>query len=164
MQVQALTTRKLASAGAAVALFAGILATVTTSSPARAEVDPKGANARFISLTKTQECATLGYTAEGYLVDDSGKKIPNSTWKTWDGNIRGCGLDTDKTVFAWEPANDHARIDLTIYSGKNSIYTKTVPGDKNYCLHRNGSKGENDRWAENWSSEGGGGSGSCTAG
>jgi hypothetical protein len=152
-------TRRLTSAAAIVAAVGGITAAMLTISPARADVSPDDADARFISVGKHSQCATIGYTAEGYLVDSSGNKTPDSTWHTWDGNVRGCQAGNDKAVFAWQPANANARIDLTVYLGDDVVYAQTVPGDQNFCLLID----DSGQWKANWSSDGGGGSGACTA-
>jgi hypothetical protein len=159
MKTHAAGTRRLASAGAIVAAIGGITAAMLTTSSARADVNPYDADARFISVGKHSQCATIGYTAEGYLVDSSGNKIPDSTWHNWNGNVRGCQEGNDKAVFAWQPANANARIDLTVYTGDVVVYTQTVPGDQNFCLLVN----DGGEWKANWSSDGGGGSGACTA-
>jgi hypothetical protein len=132
-----------------------LLASVGITSQARADVDPYGANARFISVGKHNECATVGYTAEGHMVDGSGKVIPNSTWKTWDGNLRGCN---STAVFAWDPSNPFAELTLTAYVGNDVKFTQTFRGDMNYCL-----MDDNGTWKQHVSTEGGGGSGACTA-
>jgi hypothetical protein len=135
----------------AVALLAGMGIT----SQARADVNPYGATARFISVGKKNECATIGYTAEGHMVDGSGKVIPNSTWKTWDGNLRGCN---SVAVFAWDPSNPLAELTLTTYHGNDVAFTQTFRGDMNFCL-----LDDSGTWKQNVSTDGGGGSGACTA-
>lgn len=160
MKAHAVRIRRLASAGAIVAALGGITAAMLAASPARADVNPYDADARFISLGKHGVCNTLTYTAEGYLVDSSGNRIPDSTWHTWNGSLGGCQLENDKAVLAWKPANAAARIDVVIYTNDTDHFTQTVPGDQNYCWIVNGA----GTWKENWSSEGGGGSGACTAG
>jgi hypothetical protein len=151
-------TRWLRSTGVATTLIVGIATAMLTASSARADVDPFGENAHFISIGKHNHCGTVGYLAEGYMVDDSGNRLPGTTWHAWDGTIRGCQFGNDKAVFAWEPGNNKAQIDLTLYVGDHVIHTQTIPGDWNYCLLFT-DKGR----TVNWSSESGGGSDGCTA-
>jgi hypothetical protein len=150
-------TRRLAWSGAAGAVAVALLATFGVTSQASAEVNPYDADARFISLGKKGQCGTLGYTAEGYMIDSSGEKIPNSTWHNWDGTLRGCL--SSFAVFAWEPASSSAEVLLKVYAGDTFLFSVEVPGDKNFCTYLD-SEGD---WNDHWSSEGGGGSGQCTA-
>ena len=156
MKGHALAIRRLAIRSAVAAAIGVLVAVMTVAPVARADVDPYGPNSRFISLVKHAHCGTAGYTAEGYMVDDSGNRIPNSTWHRWDGNVRGC---SGKAVFAWEPTNDQALIDFAVYGGSDLVRFATVRGDMNYCLLFDAS----GKWEENSSSGGGGGSGACTA-
>jgi hypothetical protein len=148
-----LTARRRGLLGGAAAVFAVLAVVAGVMSPAHAKVDPKGADARFINIYD-RECVGSHYKAEGYMVDGSGAKIPDSTWKVWKG-----GLNCSKVIFAWEPANNQARIDVTISDDGEILHTQIVPGDQNYCLKSIG-KGD---WQERWSSDGGGGSGECTS-
>jgi hypothetical protein len=144
--------RGLLGGAAAAAVAVGLAVVAGVMSPAHAAVDPKGADARFIHIYD-KGCLGSDYRAEGYLIDGSGAKIPDSTWKVWEGD-----LDCNRVVFAWEPANDRARIDVAISNDGKTLHTQIVPGNKNYCLKSvfDGS------WEELWSSVGGGGSGECT--
>jgi hypothetical protein len=147
--------RRLPLAGTVVAAIGVLVAVMAISPVARANVDPYGTDARFISLIKTNHCKEITYTAEGYLTNDSGRMISDSTWKNWDGDL---GICSGKAVFAWEPANNRAMIDLKIYEEGTFVRSKSVPGDTNYCLRLTGTQ-----WTEHSSSDGSGGSGSCTA-
>ena len=164
MQVKghAVGIRRLASTGAIVVFIGGITAAMLTTSSARADVNPFDAESRFISVGKHGVCSTIGYTAEGYMVDSDGNRVPDSTWHIWDGNIRGCQVGNDKAVFAWKPAAANARIDLKVYVGDSVEYSQIVPGDQNFCLVLS-DQGRTNTWKGNWSSDGGGGSGACTA-
>ena len=97
----------------------------------------------------------LHYRAEGYMLDDSGAKIKDSTWKVWEGD-----LDCGRVVLGWEPANELARIDVQMTSTRDghNLFAKVVPGDENYCLKSN----DDGTWTEHTSDVGGGGSGECT--
>jgi hypothetical protein len=151
------TTRQRLAYSTAGAAALALLATAGISSSASAAVDPHGANARFISVGKSGECATLGYKAVGYMVDSAGKKIPNSTWHEWDGTLRGCLKSV--AVFAWEPANYHAEITISVSGPDRKVMiTRTFRGDTNLCL-----MDDHGTWKENRSTVGGGGNGNCTA-
>lgn len=157
MKTSRFVLRSRAATGLAVAATAatGIMIASTVAGPASADVDPHGENARFV-LINNGWCATMGYTADGHLKDDSGAEIPNSTWHQWDGNVRCDG----KALFAWDPSNPSAEITLTIYAGGTEILTRKIQGDTNYCFLWT-STGSLD---EHTSNTGGGGSGDCTAG
>jgi hypothetical protein len=141
--------------GGAAAVVAGLAVVAGVMSPANAAVDPNGKDARFLHLYD-KGCIMLHYRAEGYMIDGSGAKIKDSTWKVWEGD-----LDCGKVVLGWEPSNNQAQVDVVIYSTRDGaiLRTKAVPGDQNYCLKSNG----DGTWTENWSSVGGGGSGECTS-
>jgi len=141
--------RWLASAGAVTIVAAGLVTSMTVTSPASAAVDPYGPDARFISLVD-HDCRGFYYKAEGFMSTSN-----DPAWHTWEGSV-ACG---GKAVFAWNPADRDAVIYLTIHIDGELVQGQEVPGDQNYCLAL---KSGGD-WKENWSSDGGGGSGSCTA-
>jgi hypothetical protein len=149
-----LTAQRRGLLGGAAALFAVLAVVAGVMSPAHADVDPNGADARFLHLYDKGNIM-FHYRAEGYMLDDSGKRKPDSTWKVWEGD-----LDGGPAVLGWTPANERARIDIQITSTKDghSLLTKDVPGNKNYCLKSNG----DGTWTEHESSVGGGGDGECT--
>jgi hypothetical protein len=150
-----LTASRRGLLGGGAAVVAGLAVVAGGMSPAHAEVDPFGAHARFVHLYD-KGCTGAHYRAEGYLIDGSGAKIPDSTWKVWEGD-----LDCNKVLFAWAPADETAQVKVDITSTRDGkpLRAKAVPGDENYCLKTD----RDGNWLETTSSVGDGGSGECTA-
>jgi hypothetical protein len=130
---------------------AGLVTSLAVASPARAAVNPKGKDARFISLID-RDCRGFDYKVQGFMKKTKDKA---PAWHTWEGTV-GC---FQKAVFAWEPANPDAEIIVVIKIDGEVDWGQIFDGDRNYCLalKRGGD------WEEKWSDVGGGGSGSCTA-